>query len=330
MRRERSWAEQRGAMKVIALPILLLIVLAGDAGPQAPPASNGSNSGSFQISVDVALVVLNVAVLDRRGGFVSDLYSQSFVVYEDGVPQRIRLFKTEDVPVTVGLVVDHSTTMWPKLAEVTAAVRTFVHRSNPDDEMFVINFNEHVFQGLPGAFRFTNSTVELENAITSAPASGQTALYDAIARGLEGLHAGSRDKKVLIVVSDGGDNASARSLAQVMDLAERSSAIIYTVGIFDADNPERNLGVLKRLAKATGGEAFLPEELSEVVTICERIARDIRHQYTIGYVPTDLTRDGAYHAIRVVAGAKGRDRLLVRTRSGYRASGEPRLDEKGA
>ncbi len=275
-------------------------------------------------------MVLHATVSDRQGGFVSDLGEQSFVVYEDGVPQRIRLFRNEDIPVTVGLVVDHSTTMRPKLAEVTAAVRTFVGSSNPDDEMFVINFNEHVFQGLPGTFRFTNSTVELENAITSAPASGQTALYDAIAKGLEDLQAGSRDKKVLIVVSDGGDNASARSLAQVMDLAEKSSAIIYTVGIFDADNPERNLGVLKRLAKATGGEAFLPDQLSEVVAICERIARDIRHQYTIGYVPTDLTRDGAYHAIRVVAGAKGHDRLSVRTRTGYRVGGEPRLDEKGA
>jgi VWFA-related protein len=280
--------------------------------------------------VDVALVVLHATVSDRQGGFVSDLDERNFVVYEDGVPQRIRLFGNEDIPVTVGLVVDHSTTMRPKLAEVTAAVRTFVGSSNPADEMFVVNFNEHVFQGLPGTFRFTDSTEELENAIAFAPASGQTALYDAIAKAFEDLQAGSRDKKVLIVVSDGGDNASAHSLAQVMDLAEKSSAIVYTVGIFDADNPERNLGMLKRLAKATGGEAFFPGQPSEVVAICERIARDIRHQYTIGYVPTDLTHEGAHHAIRVVAGAKGRDRLSVRTRTGYRVGGAPRLDERGA
>ncbi len=280
--------------------------------------------------MDVDLVVLHATVSDRQGGFVSDLSEKDFVVYEDGVPQHIRLFTNEDIPVTAGLVVDHSTTMEPKLDEVTAAVRTFVHSSNRDDEMFVINFNEHVYQGLPGTFRFTNSAVELENAITTAPASGQTALYDAIIRGLEDLQAGSRDKKVLIVVSDGGDNASAHSLAQVMDLAEKSSAIIYTVGIFDPNNPERNLGVLNRLAKATGGEAFLPVRPSEVVSICERIARDIRHQYTIGYVPTSLTRDGAYHTIRVVAGAKGHNRLFVRTRTGYRVGGEPRLSKKGA
>jgi VWFA-related protein len=144
------------------------------------------------------------------------------------------------------------------------------------------------------------------------------------------LQVSSRDKKVLIVVSDGGDNVSAHTLAQVMHLAEQSSAIIYTVGLFDQDDPERNPGVLKRLAQATGGEAFLPDELSEVVSICEGIARDIRHQYTIGYVPTNLTRDRAYHAIRVVARAKGRDRLSVRTRTGYRAGGEARLENKGA
>ena len=183
---------------------------------------------------------------------------QDFEVYENGVPQRIRLFKNEDVPVTVGLVVDHSTTMRPKLAEVSAAARTFVRSSNREDEMFVVNFNEIVSLGLPSTIRFTDSTAELEHAIAAAPAGGQTALYDAIAKALEELQAGSRDKKVLIVVSDGGDNASTRSLDQVMKLAGQSSAVIYTIGIFDEDDPDRNPGVLKRLAQATGGEAFLP------------------------------------------------------------------------
>jgi VWFA-related protein len=269
-------------------------------------------------------------VSDRKGGFVSNLGERDFEVYEDGVPQRIRLFGNEDVPVTVGLVVDHSTTMRPKLAEVAAAARTFVWSSNREDEMFVVNFNEIVSLGLPGTIRFTDSPAELENAITTAPVGGQTALYDAIAKALEELQAGSRDKKVLIVVSDGGDNASARSLAQVMNLAGQSSAVIYAVGIYDEADPTRNLGVLRRLAQATGGEAFFPQQLSEVVTICARIARDIRHQYTIEYVPTNLTRDGTYRAIRVLAQAKGHDRLSVRTRTGYIAGGEPRLDGKSA
>jgi VWFA-related protein len=275
------------------------------------------------------LVVLHATVTGRQGGFVSDLAEGDFEVFEDGKPQTIRLFKNEDVPVTVGLVVDQSTSMRPKLAEVSAAARSFVHSSNPDDEMFVVNFNERVWRGLSGAIRFTNDTVALGNAITTRPPGGLTALYDAIVEALDGLQAGARDKKVLIVVSDGGDNASKGTLAQVMKLAEQSSAVIYTIGLFDEDDEDRNPGVLKRLAQATGGEAFLPSQLAEVAPICERIAQDIRHQYTIGYVPASVARNGAYRAIRVVARAKGRG-LSVRTRTGYIAGGEPTPDEKAA
>ena len=331
MRRGLSRAGERGAAKAFALPILLLIALMGYAGYQTPPAAQDRDQESLRISVDVALVVLHATVSDRRGGFVSNLGEPDFDVYEDGAVQPIRLFKNEDVPVTVGLVVDHSTSMGSKMPEVTAAARAFVRSSNREDEMFVVNFNEKVYLGLPSAIRFTDNTAELSNAIATTPVRGMTALYDAIAKGLEGLQAGSRDKKVLIVVSDGGDNASTHSLAEVMKLAGQSSAVIYTVGIFQAEDKERNLGVLKSLAQATGGEAFLPEEIGDVTAICERIARDIRHQYTIGYEPIILAHDGAYHAIQVLARAKGRrDRLSVRTRTGYIAGGPPRRDEKNA
>jgi VWFA-related protein len=298
------------------------MVLASRAGYQDP--------GSFRISVDVALVVLHATVTDRHGAAVSNLREHDFAVYEDGVPQSIRLFKSEDIPVTVGLVVDHSTTMRPKLAEVTTAAMSFVRFSNPQDEMFVVNFNEKVILGLPGKARFTNSATDLEHAIVRVPTEGQTALYDAIAKGLEELQAGTRDKKAMIVVSDGGDNASVHTEAQVMKLAEQSSAIIYTVGLFDENDPDRNPGVLNRLARATGGEAFLPDQPSEVVGICERIARDIRSQYTIGYVPINPARDGAYRAIRVHAGLKDHEGLHVRTRTGYIAGGGLRSDEKGS
>jgi VWFA-related protein len=316
--------------KAIALPVLLLFVLAGFAGQEAPPAGEDRDPGSILFSVDVAMVVLHATVSDRKGGFASNLKEQDFEVYEDGILQHIRLFRNEDVPVTVGLVVDHSTTMRSKLAEVAAAARTFVRSSNREDEMFVVNFNENVSLGLPDTIRFTASTTELENAITSMPTGGQTALYDAIAKGLGELQAGGQDKKVLIVVSDGGDNVSTHSLAQVMNLAGQSSAVIYTVGVYEDSDPTRNLPVLKRLAQATGGEAFFPSELKEIVVICEGIARDIRHQYTIGYIPTNMTLDGTHRAIRVLARAKGHERLSVRTRTGYIASGGPQLDEKGA
>ena len=299
-------------VKAIALPVLLLMMLTGYAGVQAP------SSESFRISMDVALVVLHATVTDRQGGFVSDVGERGFEVFEDGVPQRIRLFRNEDIPVTVGLVVDHSSTMGPRIEEVAAAARSFVRFSNPEDEIFVVNFNETVSLGLPGTIRFTHNTSDLQEAIGHTPTGGQTALYDAIAKALEELQAGSRDKKALIVVSDGGDNASAHSLAEVMKLAAQSSAVIYTVGIFDAGDPDRNPTVLKRLAQRTGGEAFFPAQISEVVAICERIARDIRHQYTIGYVPLNVARNGAYRSIRVVAArAQGHDKLSVRTRTGY-------------
>ena len=331
MRRELSRAGERSVAKAMAFPVLLLTVLVCAAGDQAPPPKQDHDADSFRLSVDVALVVLHATVTERDGGFVHSLGEQDFEVYENGVRQQIRLFKNEDIPVTVGLVVDHSSTMRHKLAEVSAAARTFVRSSNPEDEMFVVNFNERVSLGLPAAIRFTNNTAELEKAITSAPAGGETALYDAIARALKELQAANRDRKVLIVISDGGDNASARSLTQVMKLAGQSSAVIYTVGIFDEEDPDRNPGVLKRLAATTGGEAYLPKELSEVTAICERIARDIRHQYTIGYVPSNPVRDGTYRAIRVVARGKDHDRLSVRTRTGYfTGGGEPRLDIKGA
>jgi Ca-activated chloride channel homolog len=325
-----SKAGERGGGKAIALPILFLFALAGPAGHPAPQAPQARDPGSFQLSVDVSLVVLHATVTNRQGGFVSDLASPDFEVREDGVPQQIRLFKNEDVPVTVGLVVDHSTTMHPKLAEVTAAARSFARSSNPDDQMFVVNFNERATVEMPGGAMFVNNPETLEAAVKARATAGQTALYDAIAKALEVLQLGSRDKKVLIVVSDGGDNASVHTLAHVMKLAGRSSTVIYTVGLFDEDDPDRNPGVLTRLARTTGGEVFIPERLGEVVPICERIARDIRHQYTIGYVPLNPPRDGAYRAIRVLARAKGREGLNVRTRTGYIASARPGLGETDA
>ena len=205
----------------------------------------------------------------------------------------------------VGLVIDHSSTMRPKLAEVSAAARTFIRASNREDEMFVVNFNETVSLGLPRTIRFTNNTEELERAITTAPAGGQTALYDAIAKGLEELKAGNRDRKVLIVVSDGGDNASARSLTQVMRLAAQSSAVIYTVGIFDEEDPDRNPAVLKSLAS--------PQAASLSAQAGQRSGGHLRahrprHPSSVhDRICSESTRfvTGTYRAIRVVRTRQG-------------------------
>ncbi len=320
--RSRDW--EPGVARALALPVVLLIALGNGSEPQVSPARDGQEPGSYQISVNVDLVVLHATVRDRKGRFVADLHEGQFEVHEDSVRQSIRLFRHEDIPVTVGIVVDHSGSMRRKLTDVVAAARTFVKSSNPEDEMFVVNFNEKVSLGLPEAVRFTNRSEELERAISMTPAEGKTALYDAVGEALERLTAGSRDKKVLIVISDGGDNASVRSLAQVLNMAQQSSVLVYTIGVFDEEDPDKNSSVLNRLARSTGGEAFFPGQLKEVVTICERIARDIRHQYTIGYISTNATQPGTYRAIRVAAVATGFGKLIVRARAGYVAGGEPR------
>jgi len=307
--------KERGTgMRHTVIPALLLIGLSTSAEPQG--------RDSFQISVDVNLVVLNPTVRDRNGRFVSDLTERNFAVYEDGVPQSIQVFRHEDVPVTVGLVVDHSGSMKPKLADVIAAARTFARASKPEDQMFVVNFNEKVKLALPYGNPMGQSSDALARAISDTPANGKTALYDAVIEAFGQLPAGSPEKKVLIVISDGGDNASAHTLAEVLRTAGQSSALVYTIGIFDDADADKNPDVLRRLARATGGEAFFPSEYSEVVKICENIARDIRNQYTVGYVSSNGAKPGAYRSIRVAAAAPGHGKLLVRARAGYIAGGE--------
>jgi Ca-activated chloride channel family protein len=267
----------------------------------------------FMISVDVNMVVLRATAQDRKHILASGLDKDDFRVYESGVLQEIKYFSHEDVPVTVGLVIDNSGSMASKRADVVTAALEFARSSNPRDQMFVVNFNERVFFGLPDDTPFTDQIPQLEVALSGIAARGETALYDAVDAALEHLKTGNRDKKVLIVISDGGDNASKHKLTQILAMAEQAGVIIYTIGIFDERDSDRNPRVLKRLAKNTGGEAFLPESTKDVVPICRRIARDIRNQYTIAYVPTNRKRDGKYRTIRV----KARRSLLVRTRTGY-------------
>ena len=191
---------------LLVLPAVLIHAL---QQTQPPAAEQGA-----RISVDVDLVVLHATVTDHRGRVVSDLRSEDFRVYDAGVLQPIKQFGHEDVPVTAGLVVDHSGSMKSKLPEVSAAARTFAQASNPDDQMFVLNFNEFVQWGLDSSTRFTGDPVQLEQAISRAPTTGKTALYDAIDAALEHLKAGAPEKKVLLTISDGGDNASTRTLPQ--------------------------------------------------------------------------------------------------------------------
>ena len=271
----------------------------------------------YTIRVDVDVVVLHATAQNRKNILVSGLHKDDFQIYEDGVLQPIKYFSHEDIPVTIGLVIDNSGSMGPKRRDVVAAALAFARSSNPQDQMFVVNFNERVSFALPGNTPFTDQVAQLEVALSRIRTHGETALYDAVAVALEHLKKGNRDKKVLIVISDGGDNASKHKFAEIMAMVGQPDAIIYTIGIFDDQDADRNPGVLKRLATDTGGEAFLPESLKDVVPVCEQIARDIRNQYTIAYVPTNRKRDGSYRVVRVKATAPGRGSLSVRTRTGY-------------
>jgi VWFA-related protein len=303
--------------------VVFLLALPTVAGPQDVTASELRQVDPYKISVSVSSVVLHATVENHKGAPVSGLGKDDFQVYEDGALQQIEFYSHEDIPVTVGLVLDNSGSMGPKRNEVISAALAFARSSNPQDQMFVVNFNEHVSFGLPADTAFTDKTAQLQGALSKFKTNGETALYDALAAAIEHLKIGNRDKKVLIVVSDGGDNASKYSLSQILAMAGKSDAIIYTIGIYTEEDPDQNPNALRQLSKATGGEAFFPQSVADVAPLCERIAHDIREQYTLAYAPLNRNQDGAYRVIQVKATATGHGRLSVRTRTGYYAPSNP-------
>jgi VWFA-related protein len=264
--------------------------------------------------------VLPVIVTDKQGRYVPDLERDRFTVFDNGRRVPIEIFSNEDTPLTIGLIIDSSGSMRSKLGEVIMASLAFARSSNPQDELFVVRFNDdvqHVIRDRP--FLLAEDLSSLHVALRSMRPDGRTALYDALVEGLDHLARGSRARKVLVVVSDGGDNASEATLHGVLGRARESNASIYTLGVFDAEDIDRNPGVLKSLARATGGERFLPRSAGEMLQACERIAREIRSGYTIGYVPPD--RDGNYHRVRVDVQPSPSQKMTARTRPGYFAAG---------
>jgi len=275
-----------------------------------------SNAG-FTIRSDVRLVLLDVSVKDRSGGLVSGLSKQDFTVVENGHPQPISVFANDDLPVTVGIVVDESASMRPKRVDVLTAALTFIQESNAHDEIFVLNFNDTVKRGLPDGMLFSDDVAQLKAALYRGVPQGRTALNDAVIAGLNQLERGRRDKKTLVVISDGGDNISEHTRKQMLATVEGSIATVYTIGIYDADDPDRNPGVLRELAKISGGEAYFPESLANLAPVCRRIAKDIRARYTIGYIPPS-DNGGTLRHISVKVSAPGHEKLSAHTRTSYR------------
>ena len=284
---------------------MLLALLLVQASQSAP---------AFKSSADLAVV--HVSVIDRHAGFVAGLPRDAFAVYEDGRPQSIAFFKNDDTPVSVGLVIDSSQSMFTRRDAVIAAGMAFAESSHPDDEMFTLNFNERVWPGLPDGQAFTSDHAELHDALNRSGSRGRTALFDAIHAGLAYLDGGARTRRVLIIVSDGGDNASRTRYENVLDEALRRDVVIYTVGIYDAYDRDAKPELLRQLAASTGGEACFPRKLEEVGPALQRIARDIRSSYTIGYVPPDGGKTAA-RRIRVDVHPRDGRKLAVRARSAY-------------
>jgi Ca-activated chloride channel family protein len=294
--------------------------------PPPPPPPTTTQDQGHHIKQTVDMVVLHATVTDTKGNFISDLQRDNFRVFEDKIEQKISVFQRADIPVTMGLVVDNSGSMREKRAQVNAAALTFVKTSNPQDEVFVVNFNDEYYLDINEDF--TSNQQELQEALDRIDSRGSTALYDAIIGSLDHLKKGHKDKRVLLVITDGDDDASRKPLEYTMKAAEESDAAIYCIGVFSDDdrkNDKRMVRhskkVLTEVAEATGGMAYFPDSLDQVTPVCEQVARDIRNQYTLGYYPTNSAKDGTFRAVQVqlVAAHSNHGKLSVRTRTGYYA-----------
>jgi VWFA-related protein len=270
---------------------------------------------------ETRLVVLQATVKNGRGELVTNLAREAFTLYEEGKAQPISVFRADDVPVSLGLLIDNSGSMRRLRAKVEEAALACVRASNHDDEVFVLNFADKAHIDVP----LTTDIAEIERGIARVDSIGGTALRDALDLGTRYLaENGTRQRKALLVISDGKDNASTTSVDQIRREAEKLDIVVYAVGLAaEEDGSISRYGrhELDDLAELTGGVAYYPRSFEELDAIALGIARQIRSQYTIGYRPADRSLDGSYRKLRVVA--RGPERLTVRTRAGFRGTSLP-------
>jgi VWFA-related protein len=267
------------------------------------------------------LVVLHVSVRDRGGRYITGLDKGAFTVIDDGKPQTLEMFSADEVPATVGFLIDNSNSMRPNRERLVASSVAFARNSHPQDEIFVLTFNETVRRAWGPAIVADMNPEAFASAMTTAiTARGMTAIYDGILAGVERLHHARHTRQVLIVVSDGGDNASTATMEQAVQQVHESDATVYTVAVIDRLVKGGNLGLMKRLARATGGDFHEPRDVDDVPEAFEKIARDIRSAYTLAYVPTASGVDAAARrrrTVRVYVRAGDGRVINVRTRDGY-------------
>jgi Ca-activated chloride channel homolog len=323
----------RSAISAAAVCLLILsLTVTGQNSPklqQAPgtPAQKSSDDAPFTLTQDVRRVLIPVSVTTKDGKTLDNLPQSSFQIFEDNVQQQINIFAHDDVPLSLGLVIDNSGSMRNKRQRVNSAALTFVRESNPEDETFIVDFDDEALLRQ----QFTGSMADLVDALSDINTQGETAMNDAIYVSLDYMKKGSREKKALLVITDGEDNKSKYGINRLMEhIRESKDVTIYSIGLLE-ENDERG-GLfgkspakkakddLTKISEMTGGEAYFPKSIDEVTEICKKIARDLRNQYTIGYSPTNTKNDGGNRAIRVtVTPPAGITKINVRARSGYTA-----------
>jgi Ca-activated chloride channel homolog len=275
---------------------------------------------------DTRLVVLHATVIDKNGKFIGNLAQNAFKVYENGKEQQIKIFKREDVPVSMGILIDDSGSMRDKRAKVAAAAMGLVKASNPNDETFVVNFNDVAYLDVP----FTSDPSKMEEGLSRIDSRGGTAMRDAIGMSIDYTKSkGKKDKKVLFIVTDGNDTASNETLERTVQRVRQSEILIYAIALLneeEAREAKKAQRALKALTEATGGQVYYPKELAEVEPLALRVAQEIRNQYIIAYSPALQELDGSFRQIKVTVNGPGRPQ--VRTRNGYFAT--PGKDSKRA
>lgn len=297
---------------------MLLAGLAGLSQAQAPPQDDTPLYRS-----DARLVLLHASVVDKNGRLVTNIPQSAFKILEDGVEQPLKLFRREDVPVSMGIIVDNSGSMSAKRSRVAAAALELVKQSNPDDEVFIVNFNDDTHFDQP----LTNDVKKLQSGLARMEARGGTAMRDALSHSIDYVKRnGRRDKKVLVVITDGNDNSSNISLEQLLRKSHDSEVLIYALGLLseeEARDARAARKALKALTEASGGLDYYPKSLGDVEEITPRVAREIRNQYILGYTSSNQAMDGSFRQIKVVVNGFGRP--TVRTRNGYYATPAARI-----
>jgi Ca-activated chloride channel homolog len=289
--------------------------------PEPAPIAQNAAAPLDEIPVftaDTRLVVVHASVVDESGKLVTNLQQPAFKVLENDVEQPLKIFRREDLPVSLGIIIDNSGSMRDKKNRVAAAALNLVKASNPQDEVFIVNFNDDAYLDQP----FTGDIKKMEEALDRIETKGGTAMRDAISMSMDYIKDKAKeDKKVLVVVTDGNDNTSNINLEELMRKAQQSDVLIYSIGILSEEEPreaKKAKRALSDLAKASGAMDYYPGDLEEIDKIVPEVAHEIRNQYTLGYSPLNPALDGTFRKITVMVNAPGR--LSVRSRNGYYAN----------